>query len=216
MEFHVGATLGHSLCRYLVDENGTRKMELAFGQRKSIQTERVILVPGPAHEIETVNNVYDLFIERKSSLNEIARTLNARGVPNVTARKWTAISVRELLANEKYVGTCVYNRTSKKLNNKWRRNPKELWVRKVGAFEAVGRERSSSLLNGSLGKIPLITLTRASRLSYRHLVSGKVPHKGPYRRFKKCSVHQHLSKAIWKLDQRLSSDWVRQCFGCRS
>ena len=137
MGFHVGATPGYSLRRFLLDEHGNRKMELTFGQRKSLHTERVILVPGPPDEIKTVHHVYDLFIDQRKSLNAVARALNAQGVPNVSGRAWTSISVRELLANEKYVGNCVYNRTSKKLSTKWRRNPKKEWVRKIGAFEAV-------------------------------------------------------------------------------
>ena len=45
--------------------------------------------------------------------------------------------MRQLVANEKYAGNSVYNRTSKKLQAKWRLNPKTEWVRKVGAYEAV-------------------------------------------------------------------------------
>jgi hypothetical protein len=135
--FHVGATPGYGLRRFLLDEHGQRKMELGFGQRKSIHTDRVILVPGPAHEIETVQAVYGLFIDRHKSLNAIARLLNAKGISNVSGRAWSSISVRELLANEKYIGTCVYNRTSKKLGAKWRRNPPGEWVRAIGAFEPV-------------------------------------------------------------------------------
>jgi hypothetical protein len=58
-------------------------------------------------------------------------------MPNVIGRSWSSISVRELLSNEKYLGTCVYNRTSKKLGAKWRRNPHQEWVRKPGAFDAI-------------------------------------------------------------------------------
>jgi DNA invertase Pin-like site-specific DNA recombinase len=106
--FHVGATPGYGLRRFLLDENGCRKIELTFGQRKSIQTERVILVPGPPDEIETVHCIYSLFIDQRQSLNAIARTLNRNGIANVSGRAWTSISVRQVLANEKYIGTCVY------------------------------------------------------------------------------------------------------------
>ncbi len=132
--FHVGSSAGYSLRRLLLDEHGNRKMELDFGQRKSLQTERVILVPGPQAEVDTVQQVYEMFVDRKHSLTAIARTLNAQGIPNVNGRKWTSISVRELLSNEKYIGNAVYNRTSKKLASKWQRNPRHEWVRKIGAF----------------------------------------------------------------------------------
>ena len=137
MGFRVGATAGYSLRRFLLDEHGNRKMELTQGQRKSIQTERVILVPGSPEEIKTVHRVYDLFIDHQKSLNAIAKVLNEDGVPNVAGRLWSSISVRELLTNYKYIGTCVYHRTSKKLGVNSQRNPKDEWVTTPGAFEPI-------------------------------------------------------------------------------
>ncbi|MHB8267450.1 recombinase family protein [Bradyrhizobium sp.] len=135
--FHIGSTPGYGLRRHLLDEQGNRKMELAFGQRKSLQGEHVILVPGPSDEIKVVHHVYDLFIDRKETLKDIARTLNAQGIPNEFGRAWTAMVVRGLLSNEKYIGNAVYNRTSRKLDKNWRRNPRAEWVRGVGAYEAI-------------------------------------------------------------------------------
>jgi len=137
MGYHVGAEPGYSLRRHLLDENGNRKMPLAFHQRKSLQTERVILVPGPEEELKIVEWVYELFVDHKKSLAEIARILNSQGLENACGREWSTLSVKELLANEKYIGNCVYNRTSKKLGGKWRRNPRREWVIKSGAFEPV-------------------------------------------------------------------------------
>src|SRR5438034_2286376 len=48
MGFNVGSSGGYGLRRMLVDEDGNPKMLLARGQRKSIKTERIILVPGPS------------------------------------------------------------------------------------------------------------------------------------------------------------------------
>jgi hypothetical protein len=42
----------------LISATGTPKQQLAAGERKSITTDRVILVPGPAQEVEVVKNVY--------------------------------------------------------------------------------------------------------------------------------------------------------------
>lgn len=47
----------------LVDQNGTQKGELARGEHKSIQTDRVILVPGAPVEIETVRWMYRAFVD---------------------------------------------------------------------------------------------------------------------------------------------------------
>jgi DNA invertase Pin-like site-specific DNA recombinase len=135
--FHIGSTPGYGLRRCLLDERGNRKMELAFGQRKSLQGEHVILVPGPPAEIKMVHHVYDLFIDKKETLKDIARTLNAQGVPNEFGRAWTPMVVRGLLSNEKYMGNAVYGRTSRKLDRNWRRNPRTEWIRGVGAYEPI-------------------------------------------------------------------------------
>jgi DNA invertase Pin-like site-specific DNA recombinase len=137
MGFHVGGNPGFGLRRCLLDERGDRKFELASGQRKNLHTEHTILVPGSSEEVKTVHYVYRLFVDQKRSLSAIVRLLNAQGLVNRLGRPWSFLSVRELLSNEKYMGNSVYNRTSRKLGTKMRRNPKSEWVRKVGAFEPV-------------------------------------------------------------------------------
>ena len=56
------------------------KAELAQGEHKSIQTDRIILIPGPSDEIETVRFIYDSFVHQKRTEAEIASTLNQREV----------------------------------------------------------------------------------------------------------------------------------------
>jgi DNA invertase Pin-like site-specific DNA recombinase len=135
--FHVGSTPGFGLRRHLVDETRRPKGELAFGERKSIKSDRVILVPGPPDEVEIVRYVYSMFVDGKCSFNAIARALNEQKISNAGGRPWTGISIRELIANEKYAGACLYARTQKKLGINWRRNPPQEWVRKPGAFAPV-------------------------------------------------------------------------------
>lgn len=52
--FRQGGAPGFGLRRCLIDQSSTVKGELARGEHKSIQTDRVILVPGPADEVDTV------------------------------------------------------------------------------------------------------------------------------------------------------------------
>ena len=80
--YRQGGPAGYGLRRQLVDGNGTPKNELSLGEHKSIQTDRVILVPGPKHEIEMVRHIYRLFVEEGRSEREIADWLNAQGVLN--------------------------------------------------------------------------------------------------------------------------------------
>jgi DNA invertase Pin-like site-specific DNA recombinase len=49
-----GGAAGYGLRRMLVDHTGNHKGILQAGEHKSIQTDRVILVPGPEDETETV------------------------------------------------------------------------------------------------------------------------------------------------------------------
>jgi DNA invertase Pin-like site-specific DNA recombinase len=137
MGFRTGATPGYGLRRCLLDEHGNRRMSLDFGQQKSLHTDRVILVPGPVEEIRVLNRVYDWFIDRQLSLNEIARKLNTHGIPNDRGKVWTGVSVRELLSNEKYIGNNIFNRTTVRLGTKKRINPPSEWVRAVGVFEPI-------------------------------------------------------------------------------
>ena len=48
MGFRQGGMAGYGLRRQLIDEQRKPKFELPIGGQKSLQTDRVILVPGPA------------------------------------------------------------------------------------------------------------------------------------------------------------------------
>jgi len=61
--YRQGGVPGLGLRRQLVDENHNVKGVLARGEKKSIQTDRVLLIPGPAEEVETVGLIYKLFLD---------------------------------------------------------------------------------------------------------------------------------------------------------
>lgn len=134
--YRQGGVAGFGLRRMLLDEAGRPKQELAIGQRKSLLTERVILMPGPDEECQTVLWIYDQFIAG-SSETDIALQLNARGVKNHFGRPWSRGTVCEVLTNEKYVGNNLFNRTSGKMKSRAKPNPESEWVRKNHAFEPV-------------------------------------------------------------------------------
>ena len=137
MGFHQGGAPGFGLRRMLRDHAGQSKGILNRGEEKSIQTDRVILVPGPPEEIEIVRWMYRVFVENGKMESEIARTLNERGVKTDLGRAWTRGTVHEVLTNEKYIGNNVYNRISFKLKQKRVLNPADMWIRANGAFEPV-------------------------------------------------------------------------------
>jgi len=135
--FRQGGAAGFGLRRLLVDQNGSPKSELDRGEQKSIATGRIILVPGPADEVETVQEVYRLFVEEGLAEREIASRLNGRGVRTDLGRAWTRGTVHQLLINEKYIGNNVWAQTSFKLKQRHVRNAPEEWVRSNGAFAAI-------------------------------------------------------------------------------
>ena len=135
--FKQGGTAGYGLRRILVDEHGNAKGTLIFGDRKSLQTDRVVLALGPPSEVETVRRIYRLFLEDGLLEREIADLLNAEGVQTDLGRAWTTCTVNSLLTNEKYIGNSVYNRLSFKLKKRRVVNPEHMWVRGEHAFEAI-------------------------------------------------------------------------------
>lgn len=135
--YRQGGAPGFGLRRQLIDEQHNAKGLLSRGEKKSIQTDRVILVPGPAEEIATVNRIYGLFLDKGMPERVIASTLNREGLMNDVGKPWTRGTIHQILTNEKYIGNNVYNRSSFKLKIQHVRNPPEQWVRRDGAFEAI-------------------------------------------------------------------------------
>ena len=132
-----GGTAGYGIRRMLIDQSGEHKGLLKMGEHKSIQTDRVILVPGPEEEIKIVRWMYHAFVKQGKSEAEIAQSLNERGVLTDFQRPWTRATVHEVLTNEKYIGNNVYHRTSFKLKAKHVANPPEKWIRADGVFEGI-------------------------------------------------------------------------------
>jgi DNA invertase Pin-like site-specific DNA recombinase len=135
--YRQGGPAGFGLRRTLLDQTGTVKSELARGEHKSLQTDRVILTPGPEQETAVVNQIYRWFVDEGLMESEIANRLNERGIQTDIGREWTRGTVREVLSNEKYIGNNVYNRISFKLKRHRVSNTPDMWIRKDGAFEGI-------------------------------------------------------------------------------
>lgn len=135
--FRQGGPAGFGLRRMLVDVQGNAKGELSRGEQKSLQTDRVILIPGPDDEVQQVNRMYKWFVDDGLFESEIAARLNREGVRTDLNREWTRCTVREVLTNEKYVGNNLYNRVSFKLKKLRVLNPPDMWIRKEQAFEGI-------------------------------------------------------------------------------
>lgn len=84
-----GGAAGYGLRRMLVDQNQQPKGILKIGEQKSLQTDRVILVPGPEEELVNVRWMYEQFVRHGKTEAWIAAQLNARGVKTDLGRDWT-------------------------------------------------------------------------------------------------------------------------------
>ena len=74
--YRQGGPAGYGLRRTLLDQTGSVKSELARGEHKSLQTDRVILMPGPDDEVEVVLQIYKWFTDGGLTESEIAFRLN--------------------------------------------------------------------------------------------------------------------------------------------
>ncbi len=135
--FKQGGPPGLGFRRLLISSDRTPKQVLAGGERKSIATDRVTLVPGPTNEIEQVQEIYRLFTIEGLSLNAIARNLNHRKIRSPQSATWTHSVVRTILSHPRYLGSNVFNQTTKRLGGPWVARPRAEWVICPGAHQGI-------------------------------------------------------------------------------
>lgn len=132
-----GGPSGYGLERELIDESGCSKGILLKGQRKHLQTDRVVIRPGAENEQRIVARIFREFVVHRRSQGSILRWLNNERVPNHRAKAWSYAMIRQVLSNEAYIGNIVYNRSCSRLKQARKQNPPELWIRATGLFEPV-------------------------------------------------------------------------------
>jgi DNA invertase Pin-like site-specific DNA recombinase len=181
--YRQGGPAGYGWRRLLLDHENRPKGILTKGQMKCLQSDRVILIPGPEEEQTIVREIFHAFVNEGKTQTRIADDLNVRGIASGLKRPWTCDSVHEILANPKYIGANVYNRSSFKLNRRRVSNPEPLWIRREGAFtpivspelfrkaaqilESVGRKATDDRMLDDLRSL----LKRTGRLS-AHLIDN--------------------------------------------
>ena len=105
-------------------------------------TDRVTYAVGPADEVAMIHRIYNMYLGERMSDTGIARRLNNEGVANEFGRTWSPYHVKQVLTNDKYAGTLVFNRSTQRLKSSRRANALATWVKVDGAFEAiVSRDR---------------------------------------------------------------------------
>jgi DNA invertase Pin-like site-specific DNA recombinase len=201
--FRTGGTAGYGFRRMLVSPLGQMKQELHFGERKSIQEDRVVLVLGPVHEVQCVREIFRMLIEEHKMSTAIASELNRAGVcyNGIKRKHWYPGAVERILKNPKYAGIGVYGRRTQKLGTRAKILPPDMWTTVPGSwrsivdediFRTAGRVLESQTANKSdddlLDELRAV-FAKHSYLSER-LVRANLPNRsiGTYvRRFKSLS-----------------------------
>ena len=135
--YRVGGPPGYGFRRQLIDVSRNEKQLLKKGERKSISTDRVILVPTSLEETSVVKRIFHLFVNKRRSISSITETLNQDGIPFLNGRNWPEAAVNRMLRNPQYCGTQVWGRTTARLFARLKRVPREQWATHPDAFPAI-------------------------------------------------------------------------------
>ena len=135
--YRLGGVAGFGFRRVAVDTTGSRRMVLADGERKSIQTDRVTLVHGPRDEVRAVRKVFALFVSHGFGETKIAAYLNERGILTRSGNRWCQETIHRMLTNPKYAGDMVFNQTLTKMGSSPVKNPREKWIYVPNRFQPI-------------------------------------------------------------------------------
>ena len=163
--YRQGGPAGYGLRRQLISSDGKIKGVLKFGERKSIQSDRVVLIPGPRRELTVLRKIYRLYIVDGKSEREIVDFLNEQKIRSESGRPWSRCCVHSILTNPKYIGTNLFNRKSFKLHSKGVKNPVAAWIYREGAFPAV-------IPLAQHAKAQKVVLARGFHLSDEQMLEG--------------------------------------------
>lgn len=137
MGYKAGGYPPYGMRRMLLDVHGKPKQLLADGERKSLATERVILVPGGRKEIVVVQRIFREYADENRSLTQIAKRLNTEGIPFVQGGKWTTTTITHALERPQYMGTHVWGRTTAFLSGPSKKVSPEHWAVCPDAFPPI-------------------------------------------------------------------------------
>lgn len=138
--FWTGARAPYGFQRMMISNNPRRpSRKLKLGEHKSMRTDRVILVHGPAAEVKCVKKMFALALTGKMGCIHIAKELNRQGFTS-RGNKWITSTVHNMLTSPVYAGYSVCNRTTQKLQSRAVRLSPNDWICKRNAFDPLVSE----------------------------------------------------------------------------
>lgn len=109
-------------------ENGKIMEVLPEGRQKSIKDQKIKLVVNK-QQAKLVKTIFVMFAKQGLSTNSIVTYLNQSHHSPPRGRLWAKGTLWQMLHNEAYIGTLVYNRENKhKRHGKHKYNPKDKWI----------------------------------------------------------------------------------------
>lgn len=135
--YSAGGTACYGMARQLLDEHKKPIGILEKGQHKLISNQRVTFVPRNDESTRAVQEAFRLLVNNWGTPETIAFALNAKGVKSANGGPWNRNKVLNILTNETYTGSRIYNKTWGRLKQPNRPNPRNEWVITPNAFPAV-------------------------------------------------------------------------------
>jgi DNA invertase Pin-like site-specific DNA recombinase len=160
--FYLGGRPSYGLRRVLVSPSGVVRQVLLPGDQKAIQSDRVLLMPGPDDELSVVRELFDSYTREAVSLRQLAERLNARGLPSPSGLKWRKDNVQTILTDMRYTGRMVWNRRRAGLSGPPRRNPPDDWI--------VGPELGWSIVSWETFRLAATRMTERTRAPWNEIV----------------------------------------------
>ncbi len=165
--YSAGGVAPYGMDRLLLDSNKNPIRVLKTGEHKQISNERVIFVPRNDETTQTVKFIFDLYVFKLKSLEEISDILNAKNILSPSGGMWNMNKVIRILTNQTYIGDRIYNKTWRRLKQKSRKNPKSEWIICKGAFPQIIDEKTFMRAQELLRKDRIFDTSRLSSLSNR-------------------------------------------------
>ncbi|MBR0717867.1 recombinase family protein [Bradyrhizobium liaoningense] len=136
MGFRQGAKVLYGFRRVLVDPARNPKLLLKDGDRKALDNDKVIVVPGPPEELAVIRRIFRLYVRSQLSIVKIAQRLSDEGVKGYQNSPLSAATIHSILSSELCIGRMTYNRTIHRLQGPVLKNPESEWTR-FAAFAPV-------------------------------------------------------------------------------
>lgn len=139
--FWVGGRPGYGLRRATLGADGAILRVMEAGERKALQGQRVVLVPGPPHQVAIVRRIFQLHLRDRLGFSAIAARLNREGIPAEGGGAWDGQAIGDLVRSPKYAGDALFGRCRRELGGQVRPMPPATWLRVEGVAAPIVSRR---------------------------------------------------------------------------